>query len=130
MSPNGNDRTGLLTAGGILSIIAGVIGLSIGLLFAASESWWFFGTIFHPIYALASLYIGFAGVWILAEQTAAWALVGSILALLGVIALMGGISAIKRDSFGLSIAGAICALTSGIFGILALIFIALGKSEF
>ena len=49
---------------------------------------------------------------------------------LGIVAIVGGISAIRRKWFGLSIAGAIGALPSVILGILAVIFIALGKREF
>jgi len=131
MAFNGSDRGGLLSAGGILSIIAGVIGLGVGLLFVASESWWLMGmTPFHPAYSFMSLYMGFVGIWLVAEETGAWALVGSVLALVSVVAIMGGISAIKRESFGLSAAGAICGLPSGIFGVLAIIFVALARREF
>jgi len=52
---------------------------------------------------------------------------------LGIIAIVGGISALRRKGFGLSLAGAICALPSPILvilGILAVIFVALGKREF
>ena len=49
---------------------------------------------------------------------------------LGIVAIVGGISAIRRNVFGLSLAGAICALPSGILGILAVILVALGKREF
>ena len=49
---------------------------------------------------------------------------------LDIVAIIGGISAIKRKRFGLSLAGAVCALPSVILGILAVIFVALGKREF
>jgi len=50
---------------------------------------------------------------------------------LGIIAIVGGVSAIKRHSFGLSLAGAICALLPlNAFGVLAVIFVSLGKGEF
>jgi hypothetical protein len=49
---------------------------------------------------------------------------------LGVLAVVGGVSAIRRKRFGLSLAGAICAIISGLLGILAIIFVALGKREF
>jgi len=55
---------------------------------------------------------------------------GGLLLALGILAVTGGISAIKTKSFGLSLAGAICALPSGLLGILAVIFVALGKREF
>ena len=59
-----------------------------------------------------------------------WAIIGGCVGVLGIIAIVGGISAIRRKSFGLSLAGAICARPSVILGILAIIFIALGKREF
>jgi hypothetical protein len=55
---------------------------------------------------------------------------GGLLLALGILAITGGISAVRRRSFGLSLAGAICALPKGILGILAIIFVALGKREF
>ena len=49
---------------------------------------------------------------------------------LGIIAVIGGISAIKRKWFSISLAGGIGALPSVIPGILAVIFVVLGKREF
>jgi hypothetical protein len=87
-------------------------------------------------------------------------IVGAILIILGIIAIGGGVSAIRRRSFGLSLAGAICALplvlsgwylamsglaqmvhfvssamvicglASATLGILAIIFVVLGKRAF
>ena len=59
-----------------------------------------------------------------------FSIAGMSLLVLGIIAIVGGISAIKRKSFGLSLAGAICALLSVPLGILAVIFVSLGKREF
>jgi len=59
-----------------------------------------------------------------------WAIIGGCVGVLGIIAIIGGISAIRRKRFGLSLVGAICARPSVILGILAIIFIALGKREF
>lgn len=57
--------------------------------------------------------------------------IGVILAVLGIVAIIGGISVIKRRSFGLSPAGAICALLPiNKLGILAIIFVSLGGREF
>jgi len=49
----------------------------------------------------------------------------------GVFAVIGGVYSIKRRFWGLALVGAICAL-SGYFimGLLAIIFVAMGKSEF
>ena len=57
-------------------------------------------------------------------------IVGVLFLALGVLAVVGGISAIRQKRFGLSLAGAISALGSGLLGIVAVIFVALGKREF
>jgi hypothetical protein len=51
---------------------------------------------------------------------------------LGTIAIVGGILALERKIWWLALVGAICAIigTAGILGVLAIIFIALGKREF
>jgi len=49
---------------------------------------------------------------------------------LGILAIVGGILAVRKKSVGMSLAGAISALLSGLLGILAIIFIALGKRAF
>jgi len=59
-----------------------------------------------------------------------WPILGGCFVVLGIVAVIGGISAIRRKSFGLSLAGAICALPSVFEGILAVIFISISKKEF
>ena len=66
----------------------------------------------------------------MADISSQVSIIGIIFLVLGIIAVVGGISAVKRGRFGLSLAGAICALPSGTLGILAIIFIALPKREF
>jgi len=44
-------------------------------------------------------------------------IVGGPIFALGIVALIGGVSATRRKSFGLSLAGAICALPSVILGL-------------
>ena len=65
--------------------------------------------------------------------------VGMIFLALGVVAIIGGIFAIRRRVWGLALAGAICALfptpsiasiLNIVFGILAIIFLALSRNEF
>jgi hypothetical protein len=123
-------RGGLLSAGGILSIIVGafevigggmmvaLVSLRIGL-----RTW------------LSSIWSGVPWVW----YEHSWAvkpilpiiIIGGILLVLGIIAIVGGISAIRRKSFGLSLAGSICALIPlNLLGLLAVIFVSLGKREF
>ncbi len=58
-------------------------------------------------------------------------IVGIVVLVFGIIALSGGISAIKRRWWGLSLAGSILSLViMPILGILAIIFVSLGKGEF
>ncbi len=121
-------RGGLLSAGGILSIIVGafeVLGggmmalvclrvpLRLGLLscLPAVPRPWF------------EHCIGVIPTWLI--------IIGGLLLVLGIIAIIGGVSAIRRRNFGLSLAGAICALIPlNLLGLLAVIFVCLGKREF
>ena len=49
----------------------------------------------------------------------------------GALAIVGGIYALKRRKWGLALAGSICSLfCNKILGILAIIFVSMGKSEF
>ena len=114
-------RGGLLSAGGILSIIVGafevLVGGAIITLMKFSSSIPSFPR-FEPAFGIPAM--------------AAWLIiVAGLLAVLGIIAIVGGVSAIKRHSFGLSLAGAICALLPlNAFGVLAVIFVSLGKGKF
>ncbi|GAG33364.1 unnamed protein product, partial [marine sediment metagenome] len=57
--------------------------------------------------------------------------IGSGLIGLGVVAIIGGIFALRRKLWGLALAGAICAIPcSAALGILATIFVSLGRREF
>ena len=59
--------------------------------------------------------------------------IGVLLLALGIVAIIGGIFAIRRHVWGMALAGAICALFPlhmAILGILAIIFVALSKGEF
>jgi len=138
---SGSNRSGLLTAGGILSIVSG-----------ASEATW--GAI--NVYSIIDFYIE----WI-RPVPHSWSpeliflisVVMSIFAL-GIVAIIGGVSAMRRRIFGMSLAGAICCQVSSviytvmsffgwplvggvvwalawlILGLLAIIFICLSKKEF
>jgi len=57
----------------------------------------------------------------------------AVLIVLGIVSLVGGIFAVQRRIWGVALAGAICALFPPpviILGILAIVFVALGKREF
>jgi hypothetical protein len=60
-----------------------------------------------------------------------YAIIFGILSLMGILAIVGGIFAIRRNHWGLALAGAIAGtLTFFPCGIPAIIFISMGKSEF
>jgi hypothetical protein len=126
MEANGGDRGGLLTAGGILSIVGGASeviggGIIVGL------------TACTRILLRLALLPFHRGDWFehIIPVIPIWLIIVAVpLLVLGIVAIVGGVSAIRRKMFGLSLAGAICALPSGILGILAVIFVSLGKREF
>ncbi len=134
MASSGSSRSGLLTAGGVLSIVAGVFQIIGGVLAAVflnlsvSFFWWRLRSGLD----LWGKHVGGPPLIPYPPPPPIWLLIiiGFILIILGIIAVGGGISAIMRKSFGLSLAGAICALPSVILGILAIIFVSLGKREF
>jgi hypothetical protein len=125
MASNGNKRGGLLTTGGILSIIGGAFEVIGGGIMVALVS---FGI---PLrLSLLPFLPRFGGACSMAIVSIGLIIMGGLLLVLGILAIVGGISAIRRKSFGLSLAGAICALPLKPLGILAVIFISLAKREF
>ena len=130
MESNGNTRGGLLSAGGILCIISGVtqlINVLSALIVISPESW------FTQLPYVLSLPFLRYGIW----QSGVYGSEGWVLVLfivcavvLAIVSIVGGISAIRRKRFGLSLAGAICAVPSGTLGIMAVVFVGLGKREF
>ena len=103
------EKTWKPTTAGILAIIAGVLELIIGLLFATGVA------VFGGIFGMGWLSVIFAP-----------------LIIFGIIAIVGGVYALMRRVWGLALAGSICALIGPWFllGILAIIFVSLGKREF
>jgi len=121
MASNGNDKSGLLTAGGVLSIIGGVleligggIVLGIGIETNIGVPFWCIPDI--PWFPGREIVVGVLPATII--------IVGILILALGAIGVAGGISALNRKSFGLSLAGAICILPTAILGVLAVIFVA------
>jgi hypothetical protein len=131
MASSGSSRSGLLTAGGVLSIVAGalqvIVGLTILALTIGTRVMLRLGPVpFHPGDWWGHV-IPLVPFWLI--------VVGGPIFVLGIVAIVGGVSATRRGSFGLSLAGAICALPSptiplGILGILAVIFVSVSKKEF
>lgn len=103
-------RTWMPTTAGILTIVAGAIDIILGIMVAAvAEVFGIFG--------------GFRGL----------GAIGVPMMVIGVVAIVGGIFAIRRRVWGLALAGAICALFPphiGVLGVLSIIFVALSKKEF
>ena len=130
MASNGSDRGGLLTAGGVLSIVAGVylvvVGVSVAVRLMLASDISPDGVRLWQEFICYSPFFPFIVYW----PSYRWVIIGGCVGILGIVAIIGGISALRRKRFGLSLAGAICALISGLMGILAVIFVALGKREF
>jgi len=139
MESSGSRRSGWLTAGGILSIAGGAFevvggGIMVGLTIATRE-----------LLTMVSPYPYPGIIWPISA--------GVFIYTMGIVAMIGGISAMRGKKFGLSLAGAICCalpsvingimnlfgislagfiwvLPGLILGILAIIFISLSKKEF
>ena len=135
MASNGDSKGGLLTAGGILSIVGGALEMIFGAVVTALTMSGVIPGVFRPFPPMP-----WSGERFEIHIMPSFTYLGVPLLVLGIIAVVGGISALRRKSFGLSLAGAICALPSGLMGILniicvpmgilAVIFVALGKREF
>jgi hypothetical protein len=129
MASNGGDRGKLLSAGGILSIVVGAFEMTFGGVVTALTMSSVIPGVFKLPWWPGQIHI-----------MPSFTYLGVPLLVLGIISIAGGVSALRRKSFGLSLAGAICALPSGLMGILniicvpmgvlAVIFVALGKREF
>jgi len=96
------------TTAGILSIISGALTVLTGLLLAVA------GTALGGIFGMSGLF----------------GAVGVIPVILGIVSIVGGIYALRRKSWGLALAGSICALSVWFLGIPAIVFVVIGKDEF
>ena len=117
--PVARHRSGLLTAGAVLTIIAGALGLIDGIRGVALSNTW-------SMVGMRWL------VWDHLHDASGWVLAGGIVALvIGAIAVIGGINALGVRSWGWALAGAICGLfVAFIPGLLGLIFIIASKRDF
>jgi hypothetical protein len=125
MASNSSDRLGFLSAGGVLSIVAGAFEINGGGTMLASAG---LGVQFR-LWDFAL----YPGIWFehIIPADSPWLIVmGGLLVVLGIIAIVGGIWALRRRSFGLSLAGAVCVLPLGILGILAIVCIAMARRAF
>ena len=139
MASNGSNRGKLLAAGGVLSIVGGISQIICSGLLIVD----FVVSYQHNLRLIYALFLpGLPDAWArdvlwppvvffsMSWVPTRWAIIGVYLGVLGIVAVVGGVSAIRRKSVGLSLTGAICALPSVFVGILAVIFVALGKREF
>ena len=120
------DRGGLLSAGGILSLVVGVAELVVGGLLTASvlltTGAWELQLPDVP---------GIGSFDVITFSSTPVLVVGIVLLVLGIWAVVGGISALRRFSFGLAVTGALCAfLPVNVLGLLALVFVSLSSAEF
>jgi hypothetical protein len=115
----------LLTAGGVLSIAGGalqvffgvvVMGLVIGFTIAGRMT--YFPLPWMPAGRFQLLLMPTVGI------------VAVPVLVLGIVAIIGGVSALRKKNFGLSLAGAICTLPIVILGIPAIILVALSRKLF
>jgi len=110
-SPEVVKQTWMPTVAGILSIVAGATELLGGVGIGA-------------LGALISSFFGMPGLG---------AIIGFPLIALGIVAIIGGVCSLRRQTWGLALAGVICALFLPhvtVLGILAIIFVAISKREF
>ena len=104
------EKTWKPIAAGVLAIVGGSLNILVALALA----------MFMPV--AAPFHMAFASV----------GFVGALFLGTGVVALIGGISAVRRKRWGLSLAGAICAIAppSFLLGILSTVFVAMSREEF
>lgn len=113
--------------GGVMSIISGGLGILEGLVFMLM------GVLFGSLMSLAD---DASSSRLTAEQFGRifgviYGAMGLFILIFGVLALVGGIYAVKKKHWGLALAGAIGGVLSFFpVGIVAVIFTALGKPEF
>jgi hypothetical protein len=119
---NSSSSSWMPTAGGVLNIVVGGLSLLNSLVVCAvvivtrvDLSFFDFKGEFGLLVAILTIYFVY----------------GAVTFILGIISIVGGVYALKRKRWGWALAGSICsALCSTIMGILALIFIIMGKKEF
>ncbi len=108
-------RSGLPVAGGILSILAGILGIAQGLMLLATES--------------MALDLGLSGTEILC-------FCGALSLIFGLAGFAGGVFAVQRKSYSLALGGAILGMLAFgfvfgfIIGLVGVILIVVSKEEF
>ena len=118
------DKTWKPVAGGICSIIGGAFAVIGGVLLGFFGMW-------------TTGMMGMWGMWnggmMVPGMGNLFGLFGLPAILLGIVAIIGGVVALRRQQWGLALAGAICAVLtpmSFVLGAVAVVFIALSRCEF
>ncbi len=116
-------QTWMPIAAGVLSIVAGAMGLiSIAFLIA-------FGATFGA--EIARDVLKSVGFWQSGMPLTIIGLISIPLIIINAVAIIGGIYALQRRIWGLALVGAICAiLPAQVLGIIAVVFVTLSKKEF
>lgn len=126
------ERTWKPTTAGILTIISGCLGIGIGAIVAT------LGTAFVTFYPFFESFLGDTSImgepFDMLGMGGVIGAIGAGVIVLGVIALIGGIFALKRRTWGFALAGAIVSLAlvpvGTVLGILSIVFLAKSKGEF
>lgn len=122
-TPKTASRTVMPTVGGILSIISGSLGFITVAFFLT------FGSIFGT--AIARDVLSSLGYWQAGLPLTIIGMIAIPLLCINIMAIIGGIYAIRRRGWGIALAGAICSVfPSQVIGILAVVFIAISRKEF
>jgi hypothetical protein len=112
------------TVGGILNIIAGIFGVIGG-----GSSIILSGFVSNDIFDFSGATV--APIDIVEFSTFLYSAIGIFLLLVGVLGIVGGVYALKREKWGLALAGAIAGAISFLpVGIPAIIFVTLARPDF
>jgi len=132
------ERTWKPTTAGILTIIEGSMRIAFGIGVIVAGRW--VGALggldwsswieeWARVYGPGAIDLQSILARILGMSSTVLIAIGIVILVFGIIALVGGINAIKRRRWGLALAGSILSLP-GILGVLAIIFVSMGKKEF
>jgi hypothetical protein len=117
------------TVGGVLSIVSGAFGILSGLAMIV------FALIFSWLVSFTDSYTYNSGVMTAEElgniMGVIYGVIGGFVLIIGIMALIGGIFAVRRKVWGLALAGAIASvMTFFPVGVVAVVFTSMAKPEF
>jgi hypothetical protein len=125
------EKPWMPVVGGLLNIVSGALGVIFGL-FMSLRGLAF--TAAHAAQGVAPRLAPHAGAYPQMPHLffpGMGIACGIALLVIGVLAILGGVYALKLKAWGLALAGSIAAVITGpIIGLLALIFVVLGREDF